>query len=69
MNTMDLVNDCQQVKDVIISQATMDERAFASLSVLEERLEKVRMLGGRFSRIGFSSEVKQLVRQKELVAV
>ena len=69
MKTMDLVNDCQRVKDVIVGQAIADERAFASLSVLEERLDRVRKLGGRFSRIGFSSEVKHLARQKELVAV
>jgi hypothetical protein len=46
-----------------------DEHALAALEVLEQRLERVRALGGGFSKIGFSTEATELRRNMSLAAV
>lgn len=64
--------DCDHNKIVeqsLSGQRAVDEQTFASLSVLSDRLERVRQLGKAFSGISFSPEVNKLARQKDTVAV
>lgn len=47
----------------------MDEQTHASLSVLTERLERLRSHGGLFSAIEFSPHVRKLKARREPVPV
>ncbi|MFZ0034378.1 MAG: hypothetical protein WAK60_05260 [Sedimentisphaerales bacterium] len=60
---------CEAVKDVLRGKKTVDEQTFASLEVLNERLQRVRHLGARFSRVDFSPAVKQLKSRSHTVVV
>ena len=58
---IDLYPDhCEVVKESLSGKRTVDEQTAASISVLNERLERVKKMGQRFSRIEFSPAVKQL---------
>ena len=58
---IDLYPDhCEVVKETLSGKRIVDERTAASVSVLNERLERVKKMGQRFSRIEFSPAVKQL---------
>ena len=46
-----------------------DENVLAALEVLEQRLERVRALGGGFSDIGFSTETAELRRNMSVATV
>ena len=67
MIEMDL-HDFKIVGDGLRGQ-TVDEQTFASVSILAERLQRVKSLGKGFSEICFSPEVEQLAKQKSAVAV
>jgi hypothetical protein len=62
-------SEFQIVRDAIAGHREADEHALAALAVLEERLERIRALGGGFSDIGFSREVRKMRRNKSLTAV
>jgi len=62
-------NHCRIVRDSIAGERTVDEQTFASLTILSERLERLKKFGKSFSDIRFSSAVKKLKRQKNAVAV
>jgi hypothetical protein len=62
-------SEFQVIQDAIAGHTEADERALAALAVLEKRLERVKALGGGFSDIGFSTEVKKMRRKKSLAAV
>ena len=62
-------NHCQVVKDALIGKRTLDEQTFASLTVLGERLERLKKLDNAFNSVAFSSAVRKLVQQKSAVAV
>jgi hypothetical protein len=51
---------CEIVKETLSGKKTVDEQTLASVSVLNERLQRVKKLGPRFSIIEFSPAVKQL---------
>jgi len=68
MNGMDS-NHCQIVQETLDGQRAIDERTFESLSVLEERLGRLKKLGGRFADVEFSPAVRKLAGQKGRVAV
>jgi len=62
-------NHFKIVAESLAGERGVDEQTFASLTVLDERLERLRGLGGAFSSIGFSCDVEKLLRQKNAVAV
>jgi len=62
-------NHCQIVRDSLAGERTVDEETFASLTILTERLERLKKLDKIFSDVTFSSAVKKLARQKNAVAV
>jgi len=62
-------NHYQIVKDSLTGKRAIDEQTFASLSVLTERLERLKKLGKAFSEITFSPAVEELrSRQNTMVA-
>jgi len=62
-------NHCQIVEKTLTGERAVDEQAFASLTILTERLERLKKLGKAFSNVTFSSAVKKLARQKNTVTV
>jgi len=60
---------CRVVRDSLLGERAVDEQTFASLSVLAERLERVRELGMDFSDVAFSPDVMKLRRHKSAVGV
>ncbi len=62
-------SEFQVLQDAIAGRREADEHALAALAVLEERLERIKALGGGFSDIGFSSEVRKIRRNRSLAAV
>ena len=63
------LNHCQIVNRSLTGKRAVDEQTFASLTILTERLERLKKLGKKFSNITFSSDVKKLKGQKNPVAV
>jgi len=57
------------IKDSLTGKRTIDEQTMASVAVLDERLQQVRKLGGRFASISFSSAVEQLKTCPSKVAI
>jgi hypothetical protein len=53
----------------LADQRPIDEQTHASLSVLAERLERLRSHGGLFSAIEFSPHAQKLKRRCEPVSV
>ena len=62
-------NHCQIVSESLSGDRAVDERTFASLSVLAERLERLQELDSAFSGVGFSPDVEALQRRKNAVAI
>jgi len=62
-------NHCQIVRDSIVGKRAVDEQSFASLTILAERLERLKNLDKIFGDVEFSSAVKKLKGQKNAVAV
>ncbi len=57
-------NHCQIVRDSIVGKRAVDEQSFASLTILAERLERLKNLDKIFGSVEFSAAVKRLARQK-----
>ena len=55
---------CQIVKESISGARAVDEQTLSSVAVLTDRLERVKELGAVFSDVGFSSAIKELVRDE-----
>lgn len=62
-------NHCQNVRGALAGEKTVDEKTFASIAVLNDRLQKIQKLGKNFSKIGFSSSVKNIAKQEKPVAL
>jgi len=62
-------NHFQIVKDSIACGRGVDEQTFASLTILAERLERLKKLDNAFSDIAFSPAVKKLAKRGNAVAV
>ncbi len=60
---------CKIVKDALAGNRAADEKTFASIAALAERLEQVRKLGAGFAEVGFSPAVDTLRRTTNAVAV
>ncbi len=62
-------NHFQIVSESLSQERGVDERTYASLSVLSERLERLKELDGVFSGVSFSPDVEALQRRKNAVAI
>jgi len=62
-------NHCEVVKDSLNGTRAIDEQTLTSLEVLNDRLERVKKLGGKFASVAFSPAVGQLRRKPSKVAV
>jgi len=62
-------NHCRIVAESLAGKRDVDEKTFASLTILDERLERLRNLGGNFSGVEFSPDAARLLSKKNAVAV
>ena len=62
-------NHFQVVKGSIAGERPVDEQTLASLTILAERLERLKKLDNAFSDIAFSPAVRKLAKQRNAVAV
>jgi len=62
-------NCCRIVSESLTGEREIDERTFASMAILTERLSRLKELGGFFADIGFSNNVKRLKRRADAVLV
>jgi len=62
-------NYCRIVSESLTGEREVDERTFASIAILTERLERLKRLGGLFADIGFSTNVKKLKSRADVVLV
>ena len=62
-------NHCQTVTEALEGKRKVDEKTFAALAVLFERLERVKKLDDAFAGISFSPAVERLQSQVSRVAV
>jgi hypothetical protein len=60
---------CEVVKDSLKGTRAIDEQTFASLEVLNDRLERVKKLGGKFTGVAFSPAAEHLRKQSSRLAV
>jgi hypothetical protein len=60
---------CQVVGASLAGNRPVDEETYASVAVLNERLERLRRGGSLFAGIRFSPHVERLRRRAEVAAV
>lgn len=63
------LNHHQVVSRSLAGQRPIDEQTFASLAVLDDRLNQLKKLDRLFSSIGFSKDVKKLKGRENAVPV
>jgi hypothetical protein len=62
-------NHCRIVTESLTGKRKVDEQTFDSLTILEERLERLKKLNGIFSDVTFSPDAAKLLSQKKTVTV
>jgi len=62
-------NHCRIVAGSLVGEREVDERTFASLAVIGERLERLKEIDETYSGIEFSPDVQKLQRQKNTINV
>jgi hypothetical protein len=62
-------NHCRIVAESLAGARDVDEKTFASLAVLDDRLERLRDQGGAFSGIEFSPDAAKLLSKKNAITV
>jgi hypothetical protein len=62
-------NHCRVVAESLAGKREVNDKTLASLAVLDDRLERLRKLGGAFSGVVFSRAVEQLRTQTSTVTV
>ncbi|MFA5555034.1 MAG: hypothetical protein WCZ89_06825 [Phycisphaerae bacterium] len=62
-------SEFQIIKDAVTRRREVDEQTLSAAAILQDRLERVRSLGGKFGSVGFSSDMKKLLRHRGLVTV
>ena len=62
-------NHCRIVAGSLVGEREVDERTFASLAILGERLERLKEIDETYSGIEFSPDVQKLQRQKNTINV
>jgi len=63
------VNHCRIVRDSLCGEREVDEQSFASLTVLGERLERLKKSDEIFESVEFSPAAKELKKRRSAVAV
>jgi hypothetical protein len=63
------MNHCELVKNSLSGKRGVDEHTLVSVEVLNDRLERVKRLGQKYSRIEFSPDVRKLNRLNRIVPV
>jgi hypothetical protein len=54
------MNHCEVVKGSMTGKRDIDEQTLTSVEVLNDRLERIKKLGQKYSRIEFSPDVRRL---------
>ena len=62
-------NHCRIVAESLAGKRDVNERTFASLAILDERLEHLRKLDESFSGVTFSPDAAKLLSHKNAVTV
>ncbi|HUS73294.1 MAG TPA: hypothetical protein VMY06_09540 [Sedimentisphaerales bacterium] len=62
-------NHCRIVEKSLTGERAVDEQTFSSLTILTERLERLKNMDEIFSGVTFSPDVRELKAQKNAVAV
>ena len=62
-------NHCRIVAESLSGRREVDEKTHTSVAVLDERLERLKRLGGAFSKIAFSKNVDKLKSHQYAVSV
>ncbi len=62
-------NHCRIVAGSLVGEREVDERTFASLAILGERLERLKETDETYSGIEFSPDVQKLQRRKNTMNV
>ncbi len=62
-------NHCRIVAESLSGRRKTDEKTLASLAVLDERLQKLKKLGGAFSDLAFSEDVENVRRAGYAVSI
>ncbi len=57
------VDHCQIVADSIVGRRTTDEQTLASLTILTDRLERLKQMGGSFADIALSPDIRKLAKK------
>ena len=63
------LNHHEVVSSSLSGKRAVDEQTFASIAVLQDRLEQVRKRDKIFAEVGFSPALRQLAMQQDKVAV
>jgi hypothetical protein len=62
-------NHCSIVTESLAGKREIDEQTYASLTILDERLERLRKLNGIYSEVEFSPDAAKLLSKKNIVAI
>jgi len=62
-------NHCRIVAESLAGKRKVDEQTFASLEILDERLERLKSFGDTFSGVEFSPDAAKLLSRKNVVAI
>ena len=62
-------NHCQIVAESISGKRAIDEQTFASLTILEERLQRLKQIDSAFEDVSFSPAIEELMRRKNTIAI
>ncbi|MFC1603498.1 hypothetical protein ACFL5F_00585 [Planctomycetota bacterium] len=62
-------NHCRIVAESLAAKREVNEQTYASLTILDERLERLKKLNGAFSGVAFSPDAEKLLSHKNAVAV
>ena len=62
-------NHCRIVAESLAGRREVDEQTLASLAVLDERLQRLKKLGGAFSGVVFSGAIEQLRTHPSTVTI
>lgn len=62
-------NHCRIVAESLTGQREMDEKTLAALAVLDERLRRLKKLGGVFSHVAFSPQVEKVRSHEYAVSI
>jgi len=62
-------NHCRIVAESLAGNRQIDEQTFSALTILDERLERLKKLDSAFYAVAFSADVERLRKRKNIVTV